>query len=285
MQSPRDGGDTDSRRRTLARTANIELIPLRGTAPKLSDIPSSTTLTITCSPKWGLGRTLDLTELAAQAGFRVVPHIAARQVTGEPELRTIVDRLTSAGVRDIYVIGGDADEPAGEFSCAGDLLEVLAGIDHPFGAVGIGCYPEGHPKISDDDLAEALRVKQRHATYLVSQLCFDPGALLAWLRRTRQEGITLPLRVGVAAPLQTRKLMELSLRIGVGSSIRYLTKQHGLLGSLLRGGAYRPERLIDDLLAAPDLDDLGVEKLHLYSFNQIEATIEWQQRISGSIAA
>jgi methylenetetrahydrofolate reductase (NADPH) len=79
--------------------------------------------------------------------------------------------------------------------------------------------------------------------------------------------------------------VELALRIGVGSSLRYLTKQHGLLGSVLRGGAYRPEQLLDTIVETPDLDELGIDTVHLYSFNQIAATVEWQRRISGSLAA
>jgi methylenetetrahydrofolate reductase (NADPH) len=240
---------------------------------------------VTCSPKWGIGRTLELTELAARTGYRVVPHLAARQVVDRAELRSIVDRLAGAGVRDVYVIGGDAATPAGEFTSAGDLLDALATLEHPFTDIGVAGYPEGHPKISDAALLEALLLKQAHATYLVSQLCFDAATLLGWLCATRRQGVTLPLRVGVAAPIDTRKLVELALRIGVGSSLRYLTKQHGLLGSVLRGGAYRPEQLLDTIVETPDLDELGIDTVHLYSFNQIAATVEWQRRISGSLAA
>lgn len=285
MRSVGEPSDAATRRRGLARTANIEVIPLRGVAAQLADIPPTTTITVTCSPKFGIGRTVEFTELAARAGYHVVPHVAARQVADRAELRSIVDRLAGAGVRDVYVIGGDAATPTGEFASAGDLLSALATMDHPFPEVGIAGYPEGHPKIADAELLEALRLKQKHATYLVSQLCFDSAVLLGWLRETRRQGITLPLRVGVAAPIDTRKLVELALRIGVGSSLRYLSKQHGLLGSVLRGGAYRPEQLLDDIASTPDLDELGIDKVHLYSFNQIAATVEWQRRVSGTRAA
>ena len=285
MRSVGEPSDAATRRRGLARTANIEVIPLRGVAAQLAGIPPTTTITVTCSPKFGIGRTVEFTELAARAGYHVVPHVAARQVADRAELRSIVDRLAGAGVRDVYVIGGDAATPTGEFASAGDLLSALATMDHPFPEVGIAGYPEGHPKIADAELLEALRLKQKHATYLVSQLCFDSAVLLGWLRETRRQGITLPLRVGVAAPIDTRKLVELALRIGVGSSLRYLSKQHGLLGSVLRGGAYRPEQLLDDIASTPDLDELGIDKVHLYSFNQIAATVEWQRRVSGTRAA
>jgi len=79
--------------------------------------------------------------------------------------------------------------------------------------------------------------------------------------------------------------MELSLKIGVGSSIRYLTKQHGFVGNLLVGGAYHPEQLLyaigDDLAAG----DLNIEGLHLFSFNQVDITAAWQRRFAGAPAA
>jgi hypothetical protein len=43
---------------------------MRGTDGKLGDIPPSTTVTITCSPKFGLWRTLEYSALAVQAGHR-----------------------------------------------------------------------------------------------------------------------------------------------------------------------------------------------------------------------
>jgi methylenetetrahydrofolate reductase (NADPH) len=96
----------------------------------------------------------------------------------------------------------------------------------------------------------------------------------------RSEGIELPLHVGLAAPMELHKLAQLSLRIGVGSSIRYLTKQRGLVGNLLRGRAYRPETLLYALDGALTSAELGIEQLHLFSFNQIDVTLEWQRQVA-----
>ena len=90
---------------------------------------------------------------------------------------------TGSRIREVFVVGGDADPPAGDYADAGDLLEELARLAHPFTRVGIGGYPEGHPLIPDDRLLEALRRKQPFASYLVTQLCFDAGALATWVTR------------------------------------------------------------------------------------------------------
>jgi methylenetetrahydrofolate reductase (NADPH) len=266
----------------LVRSANIEVIPMRGTDAKLAAVPPTTTLTITCSPKFGLERTLEYTALAAKAGHKVVPHLAARQVKDDAELREFVGRVNDLGVTDMYVIGGDAPEPAGKFTSAAELLETLAGIDHSLERIGVGCYPEGHPSIANDVLLDALRRKQPMANYMVSQLCFDVDALVTWLRQTRMQGITLPLRVGLAAPMNSRKLIELSMKIGVGSSLKYLTKQHGFLRNMLFGSSYKPEKMLFKIGDGLSSDELNIEGLHLFSFNQIAPTVEWQQRVAGA---
>ena len=164
-----------------------------------------------------------------------------------------------------------------------NVLQDLADLDHGLERIGVACYPEGHPKIPDGTLEGALLRKQAYATYMVSQLCFDARALTGWLRATRAAGIDLPIRIGLAAPLKTTRLLELSLKIGVGSSIRYLAKQRGFVGNLLVGGAYRPEQLLyaigDDIAGG----DLNVEGLHLFSFNQVDITTAWQRQFSAAL--
>jgi methylenetetrahydrofolate reductase (NADPH) len=273
---------TDATIRGFVQDARIEVIPVSGAAEKVSALPRETTVTITCSAKFGLERTLEHASRAAVAGHRVIPHIAARQVTGKDHLARIVSSLEAAGITGLFVIGGDAAESAGPYASSADLLSDLATLDHHITDIGVGCYPEGHPSIGDDALSEALLLKQKHATYMVSQLCFDPAAITGWLRRTREAGVWLPLYIGIAGPMNTLKLAELSLKIGVGTSVRYLTKQHGLIGGLLRGSAYRPEALVtgmgDDLLDP----GLGIAGLHVFSFNQTAETAAWRRRVLGT---
>jgi methylenetetrahydrofolate reductase (NADPH) len=269
----------------LVTTANIEVIPLRGADEKALAIPSESTITITCSPKFGLERTLDHVIRARESGHRVVPHLAARMVEDEAQLQRFLGILSSVGVDDLYVVGGDGADPVGKYSEAVHILEAIHELDHDLQRIGVGCYPEGHPNIADDALVDALQRKQPYADYMVSQLCFDAAAFTGWLRTMREAGITLPVRVGVAAPLQTRKLIELSLKIGVGSSVKFLTKQHGFVGNLLLGRSYTPETLISQIVNEDGFGELGIEGLHLISFNQIDASVEWQRRICAAATA
>ncbi|MFG2357379.1 methylenetetrahydrofolate reductase [Streptomyces sp. NPDC048521] len=266
----------------IVRASSIEIIPLKDAEKKAAAVPTGTTVSITCSPKFGLSRTLDHVAAACRSGLRVVPHLAARMVEGRPHLRDFVRRVTDLGVEELFIVGGDGEEPVGAYSEALDILQELGEFDHGLTRLGIGCYPEGHPKIADERLFEVLSLKQHYADYMVSQLCFDAFALTGWLRSARERGITLPLRVGVAAPLQTRKLIELSVKIGVGQSVRFLSKQHGMVGSLLLGRSYDPMDLLRAVQKEISFTELSVEGLHLFSFNQVDATLEWLFRATGT---
>jgi methylenetetrahydrofolate reductase (NADPH) len=268
--------------RSLVGDADIEVIPLRSADEKLKAIPAGTTVTVTTSAKLGLDRTLEFAGKAARARHNVVPHLAARQLAGEQELRRFIGRLGELGISQLYLIGGDATPPAGPYNSSLQVLEALQGMDHGLSRIGVACYPEGHPKIGDAVLAEALTAKQPYAAYMVSQLCFNPQVLVSWLRRVRAAGITLSLHLGLAAPMQVTRLIKLGPQIGVGTSVRYLSKQHGFIGNVLKGGAYRPESLLTEMGGALTEPELGIEGLHLFSFNQVEETVQWQQGISGT---
>jgi methylenetetrahydrofolate reductase (NADPH) len=280
-----NGTSAEAAVQALARGADIELIPLRSAEEKLRGVPAGSTVTVTCSAKLGLDRTLDFAGQAARAGYNVVPHLAARQLTDKDDLRRFIGRLAELEITELYLIGGDATPPAGPFDSSFQVLQALQGIEHGLRRIGVACYPEGHPHIPDDALLEALQEKQPYSAYMVSQLCFSPGTLVSWLRRVRETGISLPLHLGLAAPMQVRKLLELGPRIGVGASVRYLAKQRGFVGTMLKGGAYQPEKLLLQMGDALTSRELGIERLHLFSFNQVDATVDWQRRIAGGAQA
>lgn len=265
----------------LARTGDIEVIPLKSVQEQLTTIPKGTMVAVTCSAKFGIDRTIEYVERLTKAGHRVRPHLAARQVPDKAFLAEFVERIKGLGVKDLFVPGGDAEEPAGSYTSSAELLEDLATLDHGL-TISVACYPEGHPKISDEALLQALKQKQPIAHLMISQLCFDPKALVSWLQATRAAGITLPLRLGLAAPMNPAKLADLSLKIGVGTSVRYLSKQHGIVGTLIRGKFYKPEKLLADMGDALVSPEMNIDGLHLFSFNQVTATIDWQRKVGNA---
>ncbi len=83
--------------------------------------------------------------------------------------------------------------------------------------------------------------------------------------------------------MHIRRLLRVAARIGVGGSLRYLRKNRQLL-RLLFGRSFTPERLLRSLgptLADPKAD---VRALHLFTFNQVDATVSWQQRMLSELS-
>jgi methylenetetrahydrofolate reductase (NADPH) len=272
-------------RAALARP-RYEVIPTRGEDEWIGDLPRAATVTVTCSPAQGIEGTLRLAERLVERGFRVVPHVSARLVAGEAHLEGLVGRLGDLGVKEVFVIGGDAREPVGPFSSAFELLGAMADLGHGFEEIGVGGYPEGHPLIDDEILRRALLDKQRFATYVVSQMCFDPDLILNWVADIRRLGVSLPVLVGVPGLVNRKRLLQVSRKIGVGESARFLRKHaslvRSLLADLLKSGGYSPDGLVREL--AHHLGDRGpgVEGFHFYTFNQVESTEEWRRNITGS---
>lgn len=268
--------DRDTVRRLMAH-ARYEVLPTDTIEGKvLEHVPLHVPVTVTASPARGLGATLDLAERLAGAGYRVVPHLAARMVSGRTELEEIVHRLRAAGVTDVFVPGGDAT-PTGDYPDAVALLEDLTALGHPFAHVGVTGYPESHPTIHDDLTVQSMWDKRRHATHVVSNLTFDPDVVADWVRRMRRRGITLPLLLGVPGPVDRAKLLSMATRIGVGESTRFLSKQKGVMARLVAPGGFTGERFLEE--CAPALGEPGalVEGLHVYTFNQVEQTEAWRR--------
>ncbi|MGD0082043.1 MAG: methylenetetrahydrofolate reductase [Acidimicrobiales bacterium] len=262
------------------RAARYEVIPTSGVEQSVLEwVPLDMTIAVTASPTKGLDTTLELAGRLADDGYRVVPHVSARLVQDAAHLRDIVARLTEQGIEDVFVPAGDADPPAGPFDSALALLTELEALGRPFPRVGITGYPETHPLIDDDVTIQAMWDKRRYATYIVSNLCFDPAILKHWVHRVRARGVTLPLRLGLAGPVERTKLVAMASKIGVEDSARFL-KGHG--SWLLRFGApggYSPSRLLDRL--GPMLADPAsvVEGLHVFTFNQLRETEQWRREL------
>jgi methylenetetrahydrofolate reductase (NADPH) len=268
------------------RRPRYEVLPLGDVVDLVAEhVPRDVTVTVTASPGRGLASTLDVAERLAAHGHRVVPHLAARLVAGETQLQEILERLRGCGVGDVFVIAGDVREPAGPFGGALDLLAAMADLGHRLDQVGIAGYPERHPFIHDDITIQAMWDKRRFATYIVSQLCFHPRVVAAWVHRVRRRGVDLPIHVGVPGPVDAGRLLRISTRIGIGESARFARRHTGWLPRLLRVGGYRPGRLVDGLAASLADPASRVAGLHLYTFNEVARTERWRQETLGRLGA
>jgi methylenetetrahydrofolate reductase (NADPH) len=244
----------------------------------VENAPPSLTITVTSSPSRGGERTLELAEALTDRGYRVVPHLAARLISGRSHLEEVLARISALGIRDVFVIAGDRPEPLGPFEGAAALLSAMAEVGHSFDQIGITGYPESHAFISDEATIQAMFEKVPFATYIVSQICFDAEVIRTWIRRVRDRGVVLPIHIGLPGPVDPIRLLGLSRRIGLGESARFLRRHGNWLGRLTLPRAYRPESLLERL--APDLarEDNGIAGVHLFTFNELDRTEKWRRR-------
>jgi len=276
----------DTERAALLRSVResyMEIFPTTTIESRMDVLEPGSYVAVTCSPTKGVGETLDMSERLADRGFKVVPHIAARMVRDKAHLREIVGRINKTPIISLFIPGGDADIPAGDYHKALDLLRDIADIEHKFTEIGIGAHPEGHPIASDEQLIDELLAKQEYANYLVTQMCFDAGRMNTWLHEIRGRGIHLPAWLGMPGAADRRSLIKTSLRIGVGDSVRFLKRQGSKAAKLMAAKEFVPDSLQYELAPTIADPDLIVAGQHVYCFNLVERTEQWRHEFIESI--
>ena len=280
-------GLTEERRaalKALVAGARYELIPLSNALEKAQALPEGAAVTVTASPSHGIEATFDLAEALAARGHDVTPHLSAHMVHDAAHLSDLLARAREARFRSAFVVGGDAKD-TGTFHDGLALLRAIHENGNPFESIGVPSYPEGHVSIDDDVLLRVLLDKQPLAAFTSTQMCFNPGAVAEWVTRIRAAGVTLPIHLGTPGVADLTKLMSIAAKIGVADSARYLRKNRSMVGHLMRGGSFGPDAFLEAL--APTLADpaADVRALHVFSFNQVEATASWQARMLGELDA
>lgn len=243
----------------------------------ISDIPKGAVFSVTCSERTGIQGTIITARRIKEKGYAVVPHIPARMVRNKEHLRRIVSELDDMGVKDIFVLGGDATPARGSYSSALELLRDLYNIPHAIEQVGITGYPQGHHAISDEVLAGALHAKQVYADYVVTQICCSTKALLSWLQNIRTAGVELPVYVGIVGKVSRKRMLSIAKHFGFQKSMWFGARNpHIALGMVLPGG-YSAKRVV---LRAADIK--SVKGFHLNTFNSLVETEKWRKALAGT---
>lgn len=276
--------DSGGRLAEALRQPRYEIFPLEGVEAAVAGrVPKEIKLTVTASPRRGIDTTLDLAGRLSELGYRVVPHLSARLVSNRAHLEDILGWMSQMGLREAFVVAGDREEPLGEFADAHGLLAAMAEIGHDLQEIGITGYPESHPLISDEATIRAMYDKAPYATYIVSQICFDAGAISGWVRRVRNRGVELPVYIGFPGVIDRQRLLRISTSIGLGESTRFLRKNRHWLLRLLAPG-YRPDHLLKELAACLEDPALKIRGFHVYTFNEVARTEDWRREMLERLA-
>ncbi|MBL1241033.1 MAG: methylenetetrahydrofolate reductase [OCS116 cluster bacterium] len=221
-----------------------------------------------------------------QAGLKPVPHIVARNVKDLTSLEQTLERFVAeAKIDTALILGGDRDDAVGDFDASLQLIET--GLLQKVGIkkIYLGCYPEGHPRISTEILDKARAAKLVAAekagleVELVSQFCFESQPIIEFARKLRAEGVKAPFRVGVAGPSSRATLVKYAIICGVGASLRALKERQDLAKNMTSGET--PEKLITELAEALEKEpELGLNGVHFFTFGSLEKSATFVNQVT-----
>lgn len=263
----------------LLKGYSIEVLARDHGAPAAcsGSVPAGSEVFIAFVPGEAYPRLVEAAAALRKAGFVPVPHVISRSLPSAAVLDDLIARLAGeAGVDRILALGGDLDTPTGPFASVSDVLRTGLLENRGIRTVHFAVHPEGHPRVDEATLHRELGIKLGLArdrglqTALVSQFSFEAGPILALLKRLDDDGVTAPMRIGIAGPASHKTLIRFAMLCGVKNSMRALTSRGTTVAQI---GKETPDRLLGDLVAAglPD----RVTGLHLFPFGGTVETAKW----------
>jgi methylenetetrahydrofolate reductase (NADPH) len=267
--------------RDLVANLHYEIVPMKSIEPAIEALPPGAFVSVTCSPAKGIVATQEYTERLIGLGHHPIPHVAARMVESREDTAKLAAWLREHSLDELYVIAGDAPDPAGPYEGALPFIRDLIEADPGVRRIGIAGYPDGHALIARDVIEEQLLAKQAVILdagldgWVSTQMCFDTDLIRSWIRAERERGLTFPVRLGVPGVVDRARLMSMGTRLGIGTSLRFLAKNRSTVMQLMAPGGYDPTEMV--VAFADDARALGIEALHAFTFNAVADTRSWQE--------
>ena len=232
---------------------SIEISP----STDLDTLPALKDVYITLLPGGDFKQTADQAEKLVKKGFNPIPHIPARSIESEVQLKEYISRCKDGGTKQVLVIGGSR-EPIGDFDSSIQLLETGYFEDMKIGIAG---HPEGSPDISDSNLEKAMNDKKPYADYIVTQWLLDPQPIIDFISKQ-----TVPVHVGITGPLKITSLIKFANIVGAKNSLNFLKSNFSKALDLMK--PKDPNDLIGKVKSHTD-------NFHIYTFGGLKETNKW----------
>jgi methylenetetrahydrofolate reductase (NADPH) len=258
---PKDAGGEEVLWRSIS-----ELEPLRPTFVSVTYGAGGTTRERTVAIT---RRIAEETSLLPMAHLTCVGHTAA-------ELRTIVDDLRRAGIRNVLALRGDPPggpgtpwtSTPGGLEYASELVGFLQ--EHDF-SVGVAAFPEGHRDAPDlDHDAQVLRAKyDAGAEFAITEMVLRASDYVGLVRRAGEVGADFPIVPGIMPILNLnsmRTMVRLSGREMPQETLDRILPLEDDPAALRAEGIRIATELCERLLEA------GAPGLHFYTLNRSKAT-------------
>jgi len=248
-------------------------------------LPADSCIYLPSLPGLPLARTLEAVAAIRAAGLDPVPHVSARRILDRDEFATFIkEAVAKHRVHRVLLLGGDEPRAKGPFSDSLQILESGLLADSGIREIGVGGYPEGHPRISASALNSAFQ-RKRHLTreqglgmYVVTQFSFAPNRVVEYCAGLARSAPDVSIYAGIAGPTDPLALARYAQRCGVSVSLRALRTLGSGIARLVANSEPRAQltALARYSLQREPSNLVGV---HLYSFGGAVRTAKWMREL------
>ena len=229
-------------------------------------------------------------------GLIPVPHIICAGFSKEETEYALLD-LNFLGINNLFVIRGDINNQQNEnrdpenfnihaldlqkqindFNRGIGINDIrINGIETPF-SYGMACYPEKHEEAPnmDSDLFFAKEKVKNGADYLITQMFFDNERFFDFVKRCREEGITVPILPGIK-PITKKhhlnllpKTFKIDIPEALASAVRDCKNDDEVKKIGIEWGIKQGKELLER----------GVNGIHFYTMSAAESVEKIAEKI------
>ena len=281
---------------SFLRGYSIEVMPR--TAAKIDDfrelLPPDTRVYVAHIEGTPIDDMVETAKRVSGEGFPVMPHFPARIIEDGATLADWIARYQGeAGVDQALLLAGGVDKPRGDFHSSMQLMETGLFDKAGFKRLHVAGHPEGNKDIdpdgSDKNVSNALKWKREFnertdaEMAIATQFCFEAEPVIAWVDALKENGIDLPVHIGIAGPAKLQTLIKFSIACGVGASLRVLQRRARDVSKLMT--PFEPTGIVGDLAKHKAANPgFGVERVHVFPLGGIKTSAEWARAHGGEAA-
>jgi methylenetetrahydrofolate reductase (NADPH) len=218
-------------------------------------------------------------------GFNVMPHFPARIIKDKSTLEEWINMYQGeAGINQALLLAGGVDKPHGTFESSMQLVETELFERYNFKNLHFAGHPEGNKDIDKDgsnkNVDEALLWKQKFNERsdidiaITTQFCFEAESVIEWANSLTNNGINIPIHIGVAGPAKLQTLIKFSIACGVGPSLKVLQKRAKDVKKLLL--PFDPNDFLETLAKhKKENPKFNISNIHFFPLGGIETNASW----------
>jgi methylenetetrahydrofolate reductase (NADPH) len=273
---------------------SIEVMPR--TAAKIESfkeiLPKNTRVYIAHIEGISIEEMVQTAKRISSEGFNVMPHFPARIIKDKSTLEEWINIYQGeAGINQALLLAGGVNKPLGVFEDSMQLVETELFEQYNFKNLHFAGHPEGNKDIDKDgsnkNVDEALLWKQKFNERsdidiaITTQFCFEAEPVIEWANSLTNNGINIPIHIGVAGPAKLQTLIKFSIACGVGPSLKVLQKRAKDVKKLLL--PFDPNDFLETLANhKKENPKFNVSNIHFFPLGGINTNASWIKNVTNN---